>query len=101
MLQFTAFRVEKEDGGWSIREPAFKKVNLVSFFGWINFALNIDAIIELLVLHPLALEGLFTIRSGDGLGDFHAFGLDEFNFGGDFFEIIFGMGRFFFLYYGR
>ena len=78
-------------------EPAGHEVNFGGFFGGVDFAFQIDAVVELFVLHPLALEGLLAVGAGDGLGYFHAFGLDELDFGGDLFEVFFGVGGFFLL----
>ncbi len=70
--------------GRSILKPALELVCVTAAFllcrRCVLLAVHVDTVVQLLSVHPDALEGLFAVRFAQVDRSFHALGLDELDF---------------------
>ena len=77
-LNRTAFRIIEKHRPRPIFKPTFQLVRIIGILVFSSsccllLAVHINAIVQLLAVHPYALECLFAVRSEKVDGDLHAF----------------------------
>ena len=83
-LYTTAFWIMEKYRGRSILKPALELVCVPAAFllcrRCVLLAVHVDAVVQLLSVHPYALEGLFAVGLAQVDRSFHALRLDELDF---------------------
>ena len=100
-LYTTAFWIMEKYRARSILKPAFKLVCVPAAFllgrGCVLFAVHVYAVVQLLPVHPDALEGLFAVGLAQVDRSFHALGLDKLDFRCHLYQVFLRLDSFFIL----
>ena len=86
---------------WSIIKPTPELVCVTTVLILCAYclllAVHVNAVVQLLAIHPDAFESLFTIGLAEVDRHLHTLGLDELYFGGHLNKVFFGLDSFFIL----
>ena len=97
-LYTTAFWIMEKYRAWSVLEPALELVCVTIAFllgcGCVLLAVHIYTVVQLLPVHPNALQGLFAVGLTQVDWSFHALGLDKLNFRCHLHQVLFRLDSF-------